>query len=121
MLRIHFLQHWFKLSDPAVKEALSESVSMREFVGIDLGQEVAPDETTVCKFHHLLEQHDLGSRIFQRVGARLQAKGFKLSTGTIVDAPLIAAPSSDCFISESRLPSAFLVGRRTSAWTPGPS
>jgi len=94
MLRIHFLQHWFNLSDPAVEESLYESVSMREFVGIDLGQERAPDETTVCKFRHLLEQHDLGRQIFERVGQHLQASGFRLSTGTIVDATLIAAPSS---------------------------
>jgi IS5 family transposase len=57
MLRIHFLQHWFNLSDPAVEEALYESVSMREFVGIDLGREPAPDEITICKFHHLLLLH----------------------------------------------------------------
>lgn len=94
MLRIHFLQHWFNLSDPAAEEALYESVSMREFVGVDLGQEAVPDETTICKFRHLLEQHDLGRQIFERVGMHLQSKGFRLSTGTIVDATLIAAPSS---------------------------
>jgi transposase, IS5 family len=94
MLRIHFLQHWFNLSDPAVEEALYESVSMSEFVGIDLGREPAPDETTICKFRHLLERHSLGQSIFERVGVHLQAKGFRLSTGTIVDATLIAAPSS---------------------------
>ncbi len=94
MLRLHFLQHWFNLSDPAVEEALYESVSMREFVGIDLGQEAVPDETTVCKFRHLLERHDLGRQLFERVGQHLQTQGFRLSTGTIVDATLIAAPSS---------------------------
>lgn len=94
MLRIHFLQHWFNLSDPAVEEALYESVSVREFAGIDLGQERVPDETTICKFRHLLERHELGRRIFEAVGTHLQSKGFRLSTGTIVDATLIAAPSS---------------------------
>lgn len=94
MLRIHFLQHWFNLSDPAVEESLYESNSMREFVGIDLGHERVPDETTVCKFRHLLERHELGRQIFEQVGAHLQAQGFRLSTGTIVDATLIAAPSS---------------------------
>lgn len=94
MLRIHFLQHWFNLSDPAVEEALYESNSMREFVGIDLGHERVPDETTVLKFRHLLERHELGRQIFEEVGRHLQAQGFKLSTGTIVDATLIAAPSS---------------------------
>ena len=94
MLRIHFLQHWFNLSDPGVEEALYESVSMREFVGIDLGREPVPDETTVLNFRHLLERHELGRQIFERVGLHLQDNGFKLSTGTIVDATLIAAPSS---------------------------
>jgi IS5 family transposase len=60
MLRIYFLQQWFNLSDPAVEEALYDSVVMRQFVGIDLGQEPVPDETTVCKFRHLLEEHNLG-------------------------------------------------------------
>ena len=55
MLRIYFLQQWFNLSDPAVEEALYDSLAMRDFVGIDLGREPAPDETTVCKFRHLLE------------------------------------------------------------------
>ena len=62
MLRIYFLQQWFNLSDPAVEEALYDSPVMRQFVGIDLGQEPAPDETTVCKFRHLLEEHRLGEK-----------------------------------------------------------
>ncbi len=94
MLRIYFLQSWFNLSDPAVEEALYDSLSMRSFVGIDLGQERAPDETTVCKFRHLLEEHDLGKRVFEEVGRHLQANGLKVSTGTIVDATIISAPSS---------------------------
>jgi IS5 family transposase len=94
MLRIYFLQQWFNLSDPGVEEALYESVSMRSFVGIDLGREPVPDETTVCKFRHLLEQHALGKRIFEEVGRHLQALGMKVSGGTIVDATIIAAPSS---------------------------
>jgi IS5 family transposase len=94
MLRIYCLQHWFNLSDPAVEEALYESVSMRAFAGIDLGREPAPDETTVCKFRHLLEEHDLGKRIFELVGVHLQRQGLKVSSGTIVDATIIAAPSS---------------------------
>src|SRR5207245_6103670 len=57
MLRIYFLQQWFNLSDPGVEEALYDSVGMRQFVGIDLGREPVPDETTVCKFRHLLERH----------------------------------------------------------------
>ena len=94
MLRIYFLQNWFNLSDPAVEEALYDSLSMRNFVGIDLGREGAPDETTVCKFRHLLETHDLGEQLFEEVGRHLQANGMKVSTGTIVDATIINAPSS---------------------------
>ncbi|MGH8250141.1 MAG: IS5 family transposase [Steroidobacteraceae bacterium] len=94
MLRIHFLQHWFNLSDPAVEEALYDSRAMREFVGIDLGREPAPDETTICKFPHRLEEHELGKQIFAAVNAHLASHGFKVSTGTIVDATIIAAPSS---------------------------
>lgn len=94
MLRIYFLQQWYDLSDPAVEEALYESVSMRRFVGIDLGCEAAPDESTVCKFRHLLEAHHLGDKMFGALNAHLRQRGFKLSRGTIVDATIISAPSS---------------------------
>ena len=94
MLRIHCLQHWFNLSDPAVEEALYDSRAMREFVGIDLGREPVPDETTICKFRHLLETHELGPQILAAVNAHLAEQGFKVSTGTIVDATIISAPSS---------------------------
>jgi len=94
MLRIHFLQSWFNLSDPGAEEALYDMESMRRFVGIDLGNEPVPDETTICKFRHLLETHDLGERIFQEVNANLEEKGLKLSEGTIMDATIINAPSS---------------------------
>lgn len=94
MLRIYFLQNWFNLSDPAVEESLYDSLSMREFVGIDLGREVVPEEATVCKFRHLLEANDLSRRLFEEVGRHLQDKGMNVSTGTIVDATIISAPSS---------------------------
>lgn len=94
MLRMYFLQHWFNLSDPAAEEALYDSISMRNFVGIDLGREAAPDETTLCKFRHLIERHDLGKRIFEEVHVHLESRGVKVSTGTIVDATIIAAPPS---------------------------
>jgi IS5 family transposase len=94
MLRIHFLQSWFNLSDPAAEEALYDMESMRRFVGIDLGNEPVPDETTICKFRHLLEAHGLGERIFQEVNAHLEEKGLRLSEGTIMDATIINAPSS---------------------------
>jgi IS5 family transposase len=94
MLRIHCLQLWFDLSDPAVEEALYDSRAMRAFVGIDLGREPVPDETTVMRFRHLLEEHKLGAKIFEEVGRVLQRRGLRLSKGTIVDATIISAPSS---------------------------
>jgi IS5 family transposase len=94
MLRIYFLQQWFNLSDPAVEEALYDSVVLRQFAGIDLGQEPVPDETTVCKFRHLLEEHDLGGAMLETVNLHLQQKGVRITTGTIVDATIIHAPSS---------------------------
>ena len=94
MLRIHFLQHWFNLSDPAVEEALYDSRAMRNFVGIDLGREAAPDETTVCKFRHLLEAHNLGKQLFALIAGYLDENGMKVSRGTIVDATIIDAPAS---------------------------
>ncbi|MDZ7782929.1 MAG: IS5 family transposase [Halioglobus sp.] len=86
MLRIHFLQHWFNLSDPAAEEALYDSCAMRRFVGIDLGEEPVPDETTICKFRHLMEQHNLGDQLFLLVNQYLDENGMKVSRGTIVDA-----------------------------------
>ena len=94
MLRIYFLQQWFNLSDPAVEEALYDSVVMRQFVGIDLGCEPVPDETTACKFRHLLEEHGLGGKILEAVNLYLQSKGVKITMGTIVDATIIHAPCS---------------------------
>src|SRR5947207_1207861 len=94
MLRIYFLQQWFNLSDPAVEEALYDSAVMRQFVGIDLGCEPVPDETTVCKFRHLLEEHQLGEQILGQVNLHLQAQGVRITTGTIVDATILHAPTS---------------------------
>jgi transposase, IS5 family len=94
MLRLHFLQHWFNLSDPAAEETLYDSLSMRRFVGIDLGREPVPDETTILKFRHLLERHNLGQVLFNRVNQHLASRGLKVAGGTIVDATIIAAPSS---------------------------
>jgi IS5 family transposase len=94
MLRIHFLQHWFELSDPAAEEVLYDSRAMRHFVGIDLGQEPAPDETTICKFRHLMERHNLGDELFRLVNVYLSENGLKISRGTIVDASIISAPTS---------------------------
>ena len=94
MLRIYFLQQWFNLSDPAVEEALYDSVVMRDFVGIDLGREPVPDETTVCKFRHMLEEQQLGGQMLEAVNLHLQSRGVRITSGTIVDATIIHAPSS---------------------------
>lgn len=94
MLRIYFLQQWFNLSDPAVEDALYDSAVMRGFAGIDLGREPVPDETTVCKFRHLLEEHQLGGQMLEAVNLHLQSRGVRITTGTIVDATIIHAPSS---------------------------
>ena len=94
MLRIHFMQHWFNLSDPAMEEALYDIPAIREFAGIDLGREPAPDETTICKFRHLLEEKDLGGRLFGLVNDYLAENNLFISKGTIVDATLIDAPTS---------------------------
>ena len=94
MLRIHCLQHWFTLSDPAVEETLYDSRALRQFVGIDLGREPVPDETTICKFRYLLEAHQMGEQLFARIGAYLAEQGLQISRGTIVDATIISAPSS---------------------------
>jgi len=104
MVRIYFLQQWFNLSDPAVEEALYDSVVMRDFVRIDLGREPVPDETTVCKFRHLLEEHALGGEMLETVNLHLQSRGVRITTGTIVDATIIHAPSSTKNREEKRDP-----------------
>jgi len=104
MLRIHFLQHWFNLADLACEEALYDSASLRRFVGIDLGRERVPDATTLLKFRKLLHEHKLGEALFAKVGQQLQERGLKVNTGTIVDATIIAAPSSTKNADKARDP-----------------
>ena len=94
MLRIHLLQQWYSLSDPAMEEALIEVPTMRRFAGIELISDRIPDETTILTFRHLLEKHELGERIFETVKAHLSSGGMTMRQGTIIDATLIAAPSS---------------------------
>ena len=94
MLRTYFLQQWFNLSDPGVEEALYESPVLRRFVGVDLGVAAPPDETTVCRFRHLLEKHDLGGQMLEAVNLHLETKGIRIARGTIVDATIVHAPSS---------------------------
>lgn len=104
MLRIYFLQQWFNLSDPAAEDALYDSETMRRFVGVDLGEDAFPDETTILHFRHLLERHQLTAAIFAVVHELLTAKGILLKTGTIVDATMISAPSSTKNATKTRDP-----------------
>ncbi len=94
MLRTYFLQQWFNLSDPGTEEALYESPVLRHFTGVDLGAAAAADETTILRFRHLLEQHDLCGKMLDTVNLYLDRKGIRITTGTIVDASIIHAPSS---------------------------
>jgi transposase, IS5 family len=94
MLRIHFMQQWFTLSDPAMEEALHDMPLFREFAGLGGWSDRLPDETTILRFRHLLEQHKLAPKILQTVNELLRGKGLLLRAGTVVDATLIAAPSS---------------------------
>src|ERR1035437_2997319 len=129
MLRTYFLQQWFSLSDPGMEEAFYESPVLRRFAGVDLGVAAAPDETTILRFRHLLEQHDLGGQMLDTVNHYLESKGIRISTGTIVDATIIHAPSStknstgerdpEICIRPRRATSDTSEPRRTSAWTAG--
>ena len=94
MLRIHFMQQWFALSDPAMEEFLYDSQSMRQFAGMSLTRGSLPDETTILNFRHLLERNDLATRLLAEVNAMLGERGLLLRHGTIVDATIISAPSS---------------------------
>lgn len=94
ILRMYFIANWFNLSDEACEDALYDVPAFREFCRIDLGRERVADETTLMNFRHLLERNNLGAAMFAKVGELLLANGMKLSGGTIVDATIIAAPSS---------------------------
>ncbi len=93
MLRIHCLQLWWNLSDPAVEEELHERPLYRRFVGLE-GAARMPDETTILRFRHLLEKHQLAPQVLATINAGLAQQGLMLKTGTVVDATIIAAPSS---------------------------
>jgi transposase, IS5 family len=93
MLRVHLMQNWFALSDPAMEEALYEIASLRNFAGLKLSEPI-PDETTILNFRHMLEEYDLAEDILKQVNALLARKGLLLKRGSIVDATIIAAPSS---------------------------
>ena len=94
MLRIYLMQQWFNLSDPMMEDVLYEIESMRRFAGLELCEDRLPDETTILKFRHRLEQHQLPERLFEEVNKYLRSKGLQVSKGTMVDATLINASSS---------------------------
>lgn len=102
MLRIYFMQQWFQLSDPGMEDALYDSESMRRFAHIELGTDAVPDESTILKFRHLLEEHDLTAKLFSEVQVYLEGHGLMLKEGTIVDATIIKEPlnKSRCFAGD---------------------
>jgi IS5 family transposase len=103
MLRIHFMQQWFTLSDPAMEEALHDTPLFREFAGLGWDTRL-PDESTILRFRHLLEKHKLAEQILAVVNDLLRDKGLLLKAGTVVDATLISAPSSTKNASGERDP-----------------
>ena len=104
MLRIYFLQQWYGLADEALEDALYDSQALRGFAGIDLNRHPVPDATTLLKFRHWLERHDLTRVLFDEVGTILAERGLLMRQGTIVDATIIAAPSSTKNQAKSRDP-----------------
>src|SRR3954469_17557752 len=94
MLRMYCIANWFNLGDEACEDALYDVAAFRDFCRIDLGRERVPDATTLLQFRHLIEAHQIGAALFATIGELLQANGMKLCGGTIVDATLIAAPTS---------------------------
>jgi IS5 family transposase len=104
MLRIYFLQHWFNLSDPQAEDLLYDSESMRRFARVALGEDTVPDESTILRFRHLLEAHQLTAAMFEAVRDLLVDRDLLMTTGTIVDATLSAAPSSTKNTTKTRDP-----------------
>ena len=94
MLRMYLLQIWFNLSDPATEDAIYDSYAMWKFAGIDFMTEAVPDETTLCKFRHLLEENGLNKLFFDAINRVMVQTGHMMKGGTIVDAMIINAPSS---------------------------
>ena len=127
MLRIHFMQQWFALSDPAMEEALHDVLVMRQFAGLDAGDDLIPDESSILRFRHRLEAHGVADQLLSEVNAVLVEQGLMLKAGTIVDATLIHAPSSTknssgqralrC-IKPRRATTGISAARPISAWMP---
>jgi len=104
MLRIYFMQNWFNLSDPQAEDSLYDIEPMRRFAGIELAEDAIPDESTILRFRHLLEQHQLTEQIFAEIRSLLEEKRLLLRSGTIVDATIIAAPPSTKNAEQARDP-----------------
>lgn len=104
MLRMYLLQIWFNLSDPATEDAIYDSYAMRKFTGINFMTEAVPDETTLCKFRHLLEKNGLNKLFFDAINRVMVKTGHMMKGGTIVDATIINAPSSTKNAEKSRDP-----------------
>lgn len=104
MLRIYFLQQWFDLSDPAAEDALYDSEAMRQFAHVELGDDTVPEESTILRFRHVLEQHRLTATLCGTVRELLEARGLLVKAGTIVDATILSAPSSTTNATATRDP-----------------
>jgi len=104
MLKLYFLQIWYKLSDPQTEELMHDSHAVQEFLGLDLGKDAPPDETTILRFRHLIEKHRLGPKILEVMNRHLARHGVEVQGGTIVDATVIHAPTSTKNEAKSRDP-----------------
>ena len=94
MLKMYLLQTWFNLSDKETEDAIIDSTAMRRFLGIDLSVERAPDATTLFRFRHLLEKHNIGEKVFQSVKCYLEQQELLMRGGSIIDAAIIEATRS---------------------------
>lgn len=104
MIKLYFLQVWYSLSDPQSEELMHDSYAVQEYLGLDLGKDAPPDETTILRFRHLIERHQLGGRLLETVNRYLAQQGIKVREGTIVDATVIHAPTSTKNEEQSRDP-----------------
>lgn len=102
MRRVYFLQQWFNLSDPPTEDMLYDSEAMRRFACVKLGEDTVPDESTILRFRHLLEQHQLTAAMFDAVKTLLAEQRVLLKAGTIIDATIIAAPRSTKNATQAR-------------------
>ncbi|MCD7919614.1 MAG: IS5 family transposase [Clostridiales bacterium] len=118
MLRMYLLQIWFNLSDPATEDAIYDSYSMRKFVGIDFMTESVPDETTLCRFRHLLEENGLNELFFDAIDRVMAETGHVMKGGTIVDVAIVNAPRASKNAEKARA-TEVPPSKKGSAWTVG--